>query len=369
MLEPSSPPLKQARAWMAGGALQDARRRAEGVLDALRGAGAPILITGCPRSGTTWVGTTVGESPEVLYIYEPFNNEAPHHLALDQRFLYVPPDAAADAVSAMPAVLGLGTLDRRVRSLVRAGQLGPRFRSELAPHLAAHELLRFPRKFLTAKRACIKDPLAFFAAEWLAERYDAKVVVLMRHPAGMISSYLKLGWASEAESLLQQPALYARFLAHDADLQADIARLAQAPEDHLGSLILQWKLFAHAALQLHAVHPEWLFVTHEGICREPVAHFRGLYDFLGLSFTRRIEASVLSRSGGSNETDPATHQQHMLERDSKAVSLAWKQRLDDAARTRIEDETRALWERMQAIAWRPDGAPGDTGNAPATACS
>ena len=32
----------------------------------------PILITGIPRSGTTWVGNIIPSAPGVGYIYEPF---------------------------------------------------------------------------------------------------------------------------------------------------------------------------------------------------------------------------------------------------------------------------------------------------------
>jgi hypothetical protein len=33
----------------------------------------PILVTGAHRSGTTWVGTSLGKSRHVCYMHEPFN--------------------------------------------------------------------------------------------------------------------------------------------------------------------------------------------------------------------------------------------------------------------------------------------------------
>ena len=33
----------------------------------------PILVTGAPRSGTTWVGRMLTLAPGVGYIHEPFN--------------------------------------------------------------------------------------------------------------------------------------------------------------------------------------------------------------------------------------------------------------------------------------------------------
>ena len=32
-----------------------------------------ILITGSPRSGTTWIGKMIASAPSVGYIHEPFN--------------------------------------------------------------------------------------------------------------------------------------------------------------------------------------------------------------------------------------------------------------------------------------------------------
>ncbi|MFL5942100.1 MAG: hypothetical protein ACJ75L_02390 [Gaiellaceae bacterium] len=40
-------------------------------------AGAPILVTGAHRSGTTWVGRMLAFAPGVTYIHEPFNPRTP----------------------------------------------------------------------------------------------------------------------------------------------------------------------------------------------------------------------------------------------------------------------------------------------------
>src|SRR6185369_8506201 len=36
-------------------------------------------------------------------------------------------------------------------------------------------------------RAVIKDPIAVFSAEWLADRFDAHVITVIRHPAAFVS--------------------------------------------------------------------------------------------------------------------------------------------------------------------------------------
>ncbi|GIG53430.1 sulfotransferase [Demequina activiva] len=309
----------------------------------------PIVVTGCPRSGTTWVGSTVGASSEVLYLYEPFNDGAPHHLDVPERYLYVAPDSPAHAVPDMSALIGMGGLGGRARATARGIRLGRRFRSELPAHLALHEVVRSPASALTARRTLVKDPLAFFAAEWLEARFDALVVMMVRHPAGMISSYLKLGWPCEVDSLLRQDGLRERFT---EPLAVEIERYHEEPDDRLGGLILQWKIFAHAAARLREEHPEWLYMSHENVCEEPVPQFRALFEYLGLRWTPALERKVVADSTAS-QVDPARHQQHALQRDSRTLAAAWRARLSEADADRIENEAGPLWEQLSALAWEP----------------
>jgi hypothetical protein len=37
----------------------------------------PIRVTGIHRSGSTWVGQTIAQSPDVIYIAEPFHPTSP----------------------------------------------------------------------------------------------------------------------------------------------------------------------------------------------------------------------------------------------------------------------------------------------------
>ncbi|WP_084125887.1 sulfotransferase [Demequina sp. NBRC 110054] len=307
----------------------------------------PIVVTGCPRSGTTWVGSTVGASPDVLYLYEPFNDEAPHPIDVPERYLYVDPEAPADAVPDVAELVAMGRTRRRVRAAARAARLGTGFRAELPAHLAAREVSKAPRRFVSARRTLFKDPLAFFAAEWLEQQHDAMVVMMVRHPAGMISSYIKLGWSCEVDSLLRQPGIVERFTGSLGD---EIDRYRDQPDDRLGGLILQWKIFAHAALILRDEHPQWRYMSHENVCDEPEVQFEGLFAQLELPWTERLRAKVVADSTAS-QVDPAQHRQHALQRDSRALSGAWRERLSDEDRARIEAETGPLWDSLRSLAW------------------
>ena len=43
------------------------------VLDIMKNNMKPLLVTGCPRSGTTWVGKMMSKCKNTAYLHEPFN--------------------------------------------------------------------------------------------------------------------------------------------------------------------------------------------------------------------------------------------------------------------------------------------------------
>src|SRR5688500_1112080 len=133
----------------------------------------PILITGCPRSGTTWLGSTVGASKDVIYVYEPFNDDAHHHLRLPARCLYLTDASGEPYRESVGALLGLGELSSRTCASARSLMPWHRECDDLAATLALRELVKRPRKFMRARRVCLKDPLAFFSAEWLSATFGA----------------------------------------------------------------------------------------------------------------------------------------------------------------------------------------------------
>jgi hypothetical protein len=63
------------------------------------------------------------------------------------------------------------------------------------------------RHRLNGSAALIKDPFAFFSSEWLAERFDMAVVVVIRHPAAFVSSIINLNWSHPFSHFLEQTLL------------------------------------------------------------------------------------------------------------------------------------------------------------------
>ena len=304
---------------------------------------SPILITGCPRSGTTWVGATLATSSRVLLIYEPFNPDESRNLGLEPRFLHLTAETADRYRDGIESLIGLADWKTRVRRCVRGGPTVRRPNAQLADRLAVAALIERPAAFVRANRVCIKDPLAFFAAEWLAEAFGMKVVVMLRHPAGVISSYLKLGWEPEVDALIGQPSLSHAFL---DPCGPEIEAYRRGRGDSLDGHILQWQIFARAALRLQRSHPDWLFVRHEELCTHPLDQFELICRHVGMPWTADLEQRIRRDSSPRNEADPAAPRQHHLRRASGALPGIWRQRLDKETVDRIERETACLWKQI-----------------------
>jgi hypothetical protein len=144
----------------------------------------PILVTGAPRSGTTWVGRMLASHARVAYVAEPFNPDQLAGVPADHFFHHVTDRDAGRFVAYLERLL--------------------RFRAVPLPHRrrglwhratrAAVRALRLLRYRLGAYRPLMKDPIAFFSAEWLARTFGMDVVVLVRHPAALAGSLKRLDW-------------------------------------------------------------------------------------------------------------------------------------------------------------------------------
>ena len=187
-----------------------------------------------------------------------------------------------------------------------------------------------------ARKALVKDPTAPFAAEWFAHRFDADVVIMVRHPAAFAGSLKRMNWHADFRDFLDQPRLMRDHLEpFEEELQDAVAR----PRDLIGQAILQWRMFYHTVDRYRKAHPKWSVVRHEDLSADPAGRFRQLYGVLGLDYTTEIEQTIVaSSSKGAVAADD--QRQHVLQRDSMANIKSWKKRLSEEEVARIREGTR-----------------------------
>jgi len=309
----------------------------------------PILLTGMHRSGGSWVAKMIEGGGGVVHVNEPFNRR--HPPGLTPGILHVPPPLAYQHVGEHNEAEHLDGF----RNML---ELRYDLVAELRTNHGVYDLAK-AAKYLTAftygrargMRTLIDDPYQVFAAEWLADRLDCRVVLLVRHPAGIVSSLKRIGpgWADNLPDIAAQPELIGRYLREYID---DIVRAAHEPLEPVGHGALLWLLIHSAIAQQLDRHPEFVLVRYEDLAMDPENGFRELYAQLDLPWTDRAEKTVRegSMAGPAARNNPwgrvglgRTAYQPM---DSKANAWAWRQRLAPDEAAAVIETTRPVAERF-----------------------
>ena len=254
----------------------------------------PVLVIAHPRSGSTWVGATLGQAADALYLKEPLTLTRLRTQSGTVTFELpdgVPPESYLAAAAAVDSAL-------------------PAFPPNVVPFPAQWGFGRRRKKRLVVKEV---NPLAL---HWFVRRWRPKVIYLVRHPAGVAASFAAQGWRVGHEG-------FARRFRSDRFSNGEIV-----PERHTGSM---WsELGAVQALILKLTleqlqdEADWLVVRYEDLCDDPIASFRQLYDFADLRWSGRIEERI------RRETGAATHDRsraYDTTRNSQLMARAWKRDL------------------------------------------
>jgi hypothetical protein len=298
----------------------------------------PILVTGSHRSGSTWVGKMIASHPRILYFSEPFNPDRRDCPVRHMWHLVTPADERQFRAYLRPhCELRYPWWQNR---LDEPAHVGRRFLRSLS----------FLRRRLQGWRPLLKDPMALMSADWLSLRYQAHVVVLIRHPAAFASSLKRLNWYMPVDGLLKQEALMNDYLAPFRD---DLEGLRQGA-DVIDHAIVGWRLFHHVIRSYQRQHPDWLFCRHEDLSLRPVEEFAKIFAFLELDFGNTVRQAIEQHSDEENPRE-ADGRVHQLKRNSKANVWNWQHRLTPDDIARIRAGTRELADHFYGDAdwWSP----------------
>ena len=204
---------------------------------------------------------------------------------------------------------------------------------------------RFARFRRVRARPLLKDPIAVFSAEWLADRFDMDVVVLVRHPAAFAYSVKARGLTHPFGHFLAQPLLMRD---HLAPYEERIRSFAERERPPLDQAILLWTLIHSAIARYRDRRPDWQVRRLEDIALDPVAAFEQMYGRLGLPFDDAARRTVEAHSDSSNPAevaDPAAHH-----RDSRRSIEVWRSRLTDEEISRVRSGVEPLAKEFYADA-------------------
>lgn len=245
-----------------------------------------LLVTGLPRSGTSWVGKMLEASGEVVYVNEPMNPQHPPGQSpgvldarVTHRFQYISDADDEQWRRAFEKTLGL-----------RYG-----FRAELGRNRSAYDLARmakygtsFTTGRLRGRRAMLDDPFAIFSTGWLVQQMGVEAVVLVRDPVSFVGSWRALNWRIHFHELLEQPALVQDHLGPYVDRM----RALVGSSDWLARTCLLWEatydVVDRAFRQIPGVH----VIGYENLVQDPMGGFADLYGRFGLTWSDQAAGRV-----------------------------------------------------------------------------
>jgi Sulfotransferase family len=325
----------------------------------------PILVTGLPRSGTSWVGKMLQAGRDVVYVNEPLNPQHPPgrspgvlNAEVSHRFQYICADnedawapAFTDTLRLRYRPLAELRRNHRPYDLARLAKYGTAF--------SAGRLLR--------RRALIDDPFAVLSAGWFAQRLGCQVIVCVRHPVTFIGSRQRLGWKVDLHALLNQPLLLRDLLGPYA---GELRALADSA-DSIAQAALLWRVTYTAIGQIAARWPQLVLVRrYEDLASDPVPAFHGLYDRFGLTWSAGARQRIVAATTGRGRTAEShvwslrggLARTAFRAMDSRAALTSYRDRLSPEEITRVQkltdDVAAQYYPDPDAIGLPPAARPG-----------
>jgi hypothetical protein len=273
---------------------------------------APLLVTGVPRSGTTWLARQLATDPHTcLPGREPMNPRGRQFALGGQLDSWVRRQAFSPAEA---AVLRRCYQGREPRAMSRYGK-------------------RQWAALLPRTRIVVKDPFALLSVGAVHRLTGAVPVVVYRNAAAVLASYRRMHWSPDTRELV---ALGAPEPVDDSDLAAMAAMWSWCHETVLSDL---------------RDIPAAVVVSHQELTVGGATAWQALGRHLGLDLrltsadgTQLPSTAPSAPATGSDHPDDGLHN---FDRSSSDVESGWRRRLDPAEISRMEDMVSGAWRRLE----------------------
>jgi len=234
-------------------------------------AGGPensLVLSGSPRSGTTWIMEVLNAHQDHRLVFEPLRPQSVRMVRRLERFTYIRRHNDDPE---------LARLMRRVMS--------GRYRYFWTD--------RHNRSFWCTRRL-VKLVRGNMLMGYLKQQSPATpIIFIMRHPIAQILSMHKLGYSPfDAKLYLNQPALVEDYLEPYVDR-------IRSTEGYFENLVLHWCIQNRVALS--QCRPDDVhLVFYEELCTDPQTHAERLYQLLGRPIDDRVRRAIRAPSRMAN---------------------------------------------------------------------
>lgn len=274
----------------------------------------PILIVGTPRSGTTWTANILAQSPETIYIHEPDNERTsflgylcklkchrmpylnenhsnPEYYNLfDQAFNKVFPSAnnLINRIAFKFSGLNIPKVEKQIKSkindITNLGEVNQQFFFKHSYRIFKN-LLYPDFTIFKNKRRIIKSVHSGLALQFLKKHFDFQLVIMFRHPANVIASYVRMKSPDGSRELYHQPDLKNDYLHPFVNHIKDI-------NNPLALMGLQMAIFYYYWENTVLKDNDTLVLEHEDLCVQSEEKFKKIFDSLNLEWNDKVSSYI-----------------------------------------------------------------------------
>lgn len=255
-----------------------------------------ILVTGMPRSGTTWLARLLSCAPHTaLAGREPMNPRG-------NQF------ALGHTLTGWARVSIFTPQQQRTLRLAYRG---------LAPGAYSRYGHRQWAAPLPTTRLVVKDPFAMLSLPAVVKVTGARPVLIYRHPGAVLSSYRRMGWTPDLDEIAPLVAV------DSAGPEAGPLSGCEAAAE----MARFWVALNRAALADLRDIPDAVIVSHEEVALGGNDAIASLFDLCGLLWNASVERAI-ERSGSvpaASTKPPPAKRLHDFSRSSLQVAHAWRE--------------------------------------------
>jgi Sulfotransferase family len=270
-------------------------------------ASTPVLVTGMPRSGTTWLARELARARRSgLPGREPMNPR-------EGQF------ALGGTVSGWTQ---LDTATPRQARLLRRCYAGRELRT-YSRYGAEQWAAPWPWT-----HTIVKDPFALLSVPEIVRITGAVPVVVYRHAGAALASYRRMGWTADGEEMRR--------------LQG---RTDPPPADDLTAMTEFWTFLHERVLEWLLSVPSTVLVSHAELSLGGPAAVADVMRRCGLEPSGRPAKAEQREQVAHN---PAAGQLHGFERAPEEVAGGWRSRLTEEEISAVETRTAGTWAALEA---------------------
>jgi|TARA_B100002003_G_scaffold211753_1_gene208376 hypothetical protein len=286
-----------------------------------------ILVTGIQRSGTTFTSKILSQSPELIYLPEPFNPQYGLE-GVEDHFTYFESRNEDDKT-----VLLLNDLFSREAKYKKNYSKDGFIKRTGKFIFGSRAQIRYKISGIQNKRLLIKDPDAAFLSEKMHLEHNCQIMVCVRHPCAVLASYKRLGWQFDFETLLRKEYLMEN---HLSEFEAFYKKENKTLAEQVGML---W-VSVYNVLRIYSEqHENWLTILHEDLCNEPEETFKDIFKWAGISITDSIKQMIVRKTSSGNPVTARGNILHDFSRDSANLATYWKEVISTKERKVVKQIT------------------------------